>query len=485
MFSWYAGCHVCYAYLADFEASRLIKGGGISGSRWFSRGWTLQELIAPALVRFYDKSWESVGTKASLSRSIASSTGIGEDTLCVSPGVLTEHLNDIPIAVKMSWAADRETSRIEDTAYCLLGLFGINLPLLYGEGERSFIRLQEEIVRNSNDLSLLAWRLPQDTIYSTSHSANYCGVFAPHPQRFRDSQNIKRRSDLKFVPDFTNTNKGLKIQSELYYDRLQGLHVLELNSYSLMHSKRLGILLKHHGAGVFVRAKPENFAFLENDIGVKNPTVTFAGQKTLFLSKIIASKLSQRLDRIPLDSFVVPTLKNGNYHLVAAKPEALWDSVNETYVVDGLYDFLGFHQYAAWKKPDRNVHLEPFVVLFGRGYSLLPWVRVSHTSESWNLFDQLRGEENWRRLAHKAYSSLSQEPLRIGKESCASKMNPKKGEESYLPVYVTPSLNTILDGTGSRAYKIELTIQFSLSGLQQFSVSTQTIRAKTIEKAIT
>ena len=129
----------------------------MSQSRWFTRGWTLQELIAPAQVQFYDKSWNSIGMKDNLSQELSLITGIGQEVLLASKGRnLEELLDQVPTARKMSWAANRETTRIEDTAYCLLGIFGVNVPLLYGEGERAFIRLQEEIVKNSNDLSLLA-----------------------------------------------------------------------------------------------------------------------------------------------------------------------------------------------------------------------------------------------------------------------------------------------------------------------------------------
>ncbi|KAJ5710487.1 HET-domain-containing protein [Penicillium malachiteum] len=120
-------------------------------SRWFTRGWTLQELIAPKT----SFSWLKTGRCYFL--------GVGCPTISVGSLVgernsvsLSKALGSLGIAERMSWASNRSTTRKEDEAYSLLGLFGINMPLLYGEGESAFIRLQEEILKNSDDQSLLA-----------------------------------------------------------------------------------------------------------------------------------------------------------------------------------------------------------------------------------------------------------------------------------------------------------------------------------------
>ena len=137
MFSWYAGAEICYTYLADHDASN--PNAQLSESRWFTRGWTLQELIAPAQVRFYDKSWKSFGTKGTLSVQLSQVTGVGAEVLLPSKlQSLEETLDRLPVARKMSWAAKRETSRIEDIAYCLLGIFGIAMTCRYlrGDGQR-------------------------------------------------------------------------------------------------------------------------------------------------------------------------------------------------------------------------------------------------------------------------------------------------------------------------------------------------------------
>src|SRR5436190_3606231 len=114
--------------------------------------WTLQELIAPEEVRFYDKEWKYLGDKRTLLKLLANATRIDENTL-VDP----DNLHRCTIARRMSWASERETTRIEDIAYSLLGIFDVNMPLLYGEGNRAFIRLQEEIMKSSNDQTVFAW----------------------------------------------------------------------------------------------------------------------------------------------------------------------------------------------------------------------------------------------------------------------------------------------------------------------------------------
>jgi len=88
----------------------------------------------------------------------------------------------------MSWAATRETTREEDIAYCLMGIFDANMPLLYGEGLKAFSRLQQEILKESTDQSLLAWDSFSGHVSAATRAAT--GAFADHPRRFRDAANI-------------------------------------------------------------------------------------------------------------------------------------------------------------------------------------------------------------------------------------------------------------------------------------------------------
>jgi hypothetical protein len=157
MFKWYQESEVCYAYLSDVHTdSRDYLFSGpfwFLKSQWWTRGWTLQELIAPRILKFFvhgSDGWLEIGTKTSLLGLVASRTGIDEGILC------GRNLNECAIATRMSWASDRQTTRIEDMAYCLLGIFNVNMPLLYGEGDKAFIRLQ---VHTQTTFASLCWLL--------------------------------------------------------------------------------------------------------------------------------------------------------------------------------------------------------------------------------------------------------------------------------------------------------------------------------------
>ena len=148
MFRYYALSTVCYAFLRDVHN---YKRRALERSRWHQRGWTLQELVAPKFLVFVSAGWEVMGTKTDLADVIESFTGVPASVLRFEVD-----LADVSIAQRMSWARNRQTTRIEDEAYCLMGIFGINMPTLYGE---AFWRLQEEIMKRYTDTSLFAWGL--------------------------------------------------------------------------------------------------------------------------------------------------------------------------------------------------------------------------------------------------------------------------------------------------------------------------------------
>ncbi|KAK4449018.1 HET domain-containing protein [Podospora aff. communis PSN243] len=195
MFKWYKDSAVCYAYLADVEplstipAYELESDGWsegrrrqLSASRWFTRGWTLQELIAPVNVEFLAQDWSEMGTKRSLIGALSKITGIRRRILESS-----NHVYGASAAERMSWAAERTTTREEDAAYCLFGIFGVNLPLLYGEGWRAFSRLQHEIFRTTEDYTLFAWSWCQDGPQSRE-SLRTGSVLALRPAAFSTLQ---------------------------------------------------------------------------------------------------------------------------------------------------------------------------------------------------------------------------------------------------------------------------------------------------------
>ncbi|KAF4881437.1 Vegetative incompatibility protein HET-E-1 [Colletotrichum fructicola] len=165
MYHWYKNATVCFAYLSDVSPGVTHDlseiGSEFRGSRWFTRGWTLQELIAPRVVEFYASDWSHIDTKTASNIPfcgiLSEITGIDIDILAGRTA-----LDDTSIADKMRWAAKRKTKRREDMAYCLLGLFDVNMPLLYGEGSKAFIRLQEEILKDTNDQSIFLWAIESD-----------------------------------------------------------------------------------------------------------------------------------------------------------------------------------------------------------------------------------------------------------------------------------------------------------------------------------
>ncbi|KAH8602443.1 heterokaryon incompatibility protein-domain-containing protein [Bisporella sp. PMI_857] len=154
MFKWYSNAAVCYAYLSD-----LGRYGDLDNAQWFSRGWTLQELIAPKQMRFFDQNWRFIGTRATLALQLENITGVSKEVLADSRELSSNALAGTSISSKMSWASHRVTTREEDMAYCLMGLFNVNMPILYGEGlKAAFKRLQLEIIKVSPDQSIFAWR---------------------------------------------------------------------------------------------------------------------------------------------------------------------------------------------------------------------------------------------------------------------------------------------------------------------------------------
>jgi Heterokaryon incompatibility protein (HET) len=170
MYRWYKNAAACFVYMSDVERTQLNAHGrktddfgNFLNSKWFTRGWTLQELLAPRRrVLFYDGNWDYFGDRESLAESIATRTHIDIDYISYKDRsrrmVDRKSVFEASVAERMSWVSRRRTSRIEDTAYCMLGLFDVNMPLLYGEGRRAFMRLQLEIIKKSDDESIFAWR---------------------------------------------------------------------------------------------------------------------------------------------------------------------------------------------------------------------------------------------------------------------------------------------------------------------------------------
>jgi hypothetical protein len=213
MFEWYSNSVLCYAYLDDVIteetlANHAMENSSFRASKWWTRGWTLQELIAPGSVLFVDQNWKPIETRNRLAWLVGEITSIEIEVLRDDYNWRNHRTS---VAQKMSWAARRQTTRQEDRAYSLMGLFGVNMPLLYGEGPRAFIRLQEEIMRTIPDQSLFAWR----------GGVAFRGLLAASVEQFADCGHIVSVDYNEYVgqfqnkdpvPNFSQTNYGTQIQ---------------------------------------------------------------------------------------------------------------------------------------------------------------------------------------------------------------------------------------------------------------------------------
>ena len=251
MFEWYGWAKICYVYMEDVESRRddegkvkkedhSAKDSSFRASRWFTRGWTLQEMIAPLDVRFYARDWVEIGRKREMTDLLREITRVAKDVL-----VHPHAVKNVCVSQKMYWASNRETTRLEDRAYSLLGLFGISMPILYGEGSRAFARLQEEIIRSSFDHTIFAWRL------SGRLSS---GLLANSPSEFAYSGMVRPMSQREFDRafghsklDYSVTNLGVHIQ--LLHRRIRSHKCLYIAFLACRYGTRItpiSIYLRRH-----------------------------------------------------------------------------------------------------------------------------------------------------------------------------------------------------------------------------------------------
>jgi hypothetical protein len=216
MFEWYRCAQVCYAYLSDVSPRAKDHhriDSDFRRSKWFTRGWTLQELLAPHWIQFFDEEWTEIGTKSSLQDLITSITGISH----------LFNFHDASVAQKMCWASKRETTRLEDQAYCLMGLFGVKMPPLYGEGRHAFMRLQSEIINKTDDETIFAWMRPEG--FRSSGLIDETGMLAPSPAYFERSGHVRTFLFDHDRPPHTMTNKGLRLEL-LSFEASKGVEVI-------------------------------------------------------------------------------------------------------------------------------------------------------------------------------------------------------------------------------------------------------------------
>jgi hypothetical protein len=222
MFRWYKDSARCYVYMADVSIPTInddaISRSNIESndvftsfkhvedsfcaSRWFTRGWTLQELLASTNLIFFSDCWKHLGDKRDLEvlKCISRIIGINDRYLSSPEAVWSASISE-----RMSWMANRVTTRVEDTAYCMMGIFEINMPLLYGEGNKAVIRLQEHIISVSNDQTIFCWSFRND------FPNPWNSVLAPHPSAFRHSAGYIKLESTPSTSSYFITNGGISV----------------------------------------------------------------------------------------------------------------------------------------------------------------------------------------------------------------------------------------------------------------------------------
>jgi hypothetical protein len=366
MYRWYKDAYVCFAYLSDVTDSKL----SFHQSRWFSRGWTLQELIAPKDLVFFDLNWEFRGTKKTMATHISMITGI--------PSQILDHtteLSEIPVAQRFSWASTRETTREEDCAYSLLGIFDINMGMLYGEGPKAFIRLQEHVLSQGADTSLFLWSDLQTT-------QKFTGLLAPSPACFREMRAITAEPTFT-QREFYMTNRGIRLKLGLAWDNETGLAVLPVKHSFGSHGKPAGVYLRRVGLDNFVRALPQQ--------------CPIAKAERLYTVLTAVKSLSAAQSK-KIEDNAISVLAPREVSVLVVEPHGAWDPSSHLLYATHTSAFLG---YMVFKK-DRY---PPFAVVFFFQYNV--WSAAVVEEARWSTIqNNFYSHYNYNRAELKHHDSV-------------------------------------------------------------------------------
>ncbi|KAJ3573388.1 hypothetical protein NPX13_g4724 [Xylaria arbuscula] len=379
MFKWYQNAAICYAYLDDVitedeGAPAPSLPASFPTSRWFRRGWTLQELLAPSVVIFYSVNWVNIGNRNGLASIIAETTKI--DPRFFDSG----KFEDFSIAQRMSWASRRQTTRIEDEAYCLLGLFGVNMPLLYGEGEQAFVRLQQEIMKESDDQTIFAWSISDFIADSGLEQDFQGGVLAPSPK----SPYVATNKGLQISLPLISAEEGTSIlipsrkmrDQDAWIPRLtlttaSGGYIAVLNCQPTRDSrKRIGFYVEQN-------AESKSYVRVNYRNGMAMVSIEEAQEKATHTDMLI--QLQNRVSRnfaIEIERADRPVLirsfKNllSEFELGGTTPKSVWQHQPTGALLSTVLDFSS----ATDKKPCAlefiNAHGQGFVLLVQKSISL-------------------------------------------------------------------------------------------------------------------
>ena len=337
---------------------------------------------------------------------IADASQIGGDVL-ETPDTLYR----LPIAQRMSWAARRQTTRLEDMAYCLIGIFEVNMPMLYGEGQRAFLRLQEEIARECNDLSIFAWKA------ASSGDQRYRGIFARSPAEFRDCGTVRLIDDSVFSPEFSLGNKGLRITTDIV-SATNGTHLLKLSCKNGPHGPPLSIWIHHHGGEVYSRSR----AHEHGDLAIggdarpsQKRSITILKQLTALRSADLeASHRHAFVLRKNFNTMLTTAYPNFPFDATSIKPYWCWDSARRMLHTRGVGEFVGFAYFSprhgggsSSDAMTSEFHMsgEWFLVAFGRCEDE-PWITVHGKDSKYGIKLLEVGSTDLQRMGRMARESL-------------------------------------------------------------------------------
>lgn len=375
MYRWYKDSEQCIVYLEDLDPH-----GDLKRCRWFRRGWTLQELVAPERAGFYDRNWIWLGEKSDRPwcEWLPAITGIDKD--CLRGRV---KLASLSIAHKMSWAYGRETTGPEDSAYSLIGIFDVNMPLMYGEGgTKAFRRLQEEIARVSSDLSIFAW--------DPSSNANAgLDAFASRPDEFTPYKTMVPSYQSQH---FTRTNKGIEMETILWRVLCEdGLERLMLAIGKQSNSERdIGIILRKVGHNMYMRhGSMRSFSDVQ---------ITSCTRRSTFY--LVSSHISTGYDQILNTSrklaILIPRSGLGNFYTGRQAPEYAWDCEDRLFFNNRHWGGSDWRAIELIKRGPAGNCDRHFVALFSLKDTapdcyLLPWGEASAV-----IFDRRHQTETTR-----------------------------------------------------------------------------------------
>jgi hypothetical protein len=382
-------------------------------------------LIAPSSLVFYGKDWHEIGTKLSLQKLVWETTGIPINVLKFGD------IKKVSVAQRMSWASKRQTTRAEDIAYCLMGLFGVNMPMLYGEGERAFERLQEEIMKTSDDHTLFAWTEPDNRRRITG------GLLAESPAEFVGSGDIISSEPVLKSAPYSMTNKGLCIELPLFRIN-EELCFAILNCHRSSNADLLGIFLKKLSFG-----KQEYFArtFTELIDTISKEKIDESEQRTVYIiQKNVEEHRLQEQDLFRISLVMkLPRARDSSCDW------KFYPNLKESRRLgDGCFQFAGRRTgVLGVLRPKHKENAKDFVVVLGHQEGL-PWCDVVTDLENKGLakiYDTYRGDTHVDRLDRiakplQAGMSVSVAVRKKGKEQKASEGHYDAEYAVHISVYV-------------------------------------------------